>query len=46
MAFAREMMFLSIENSWQVGFGPNGKPYWMCCEEALDFFAPVLDAPF
>jgi len=24
----------------------NGKPYWMCCEEELDFSPPVCDAPF
>ena len=30
MEFASQMVFKTIENGWQAGFGPNGKPYWMC----------------
>jgi hypothetical protein len=46
MEFVRRMMFMTIEHGWQIGFGPNGKPYWMCCEEELSLFDCGFDAPF
>ena len=45
-AFVWQMVFLTIENGRQSGLGPNGKPYWMCCPEELDYDPPDYDAPF
>jgi hypothetical protein len=39
-------MFLTIENGWTPGLGPDGKPYWMCGVEELEFNPSPFDAPF
>jgi len=47
VAFVWQMMFMTIENGWKPGLGPDDKPYWMCCPEELDGFDPPdYDAPF
>ena|SRR5437773_6695611 len=32
MDFVRQMIFLTIEQGWEVGLGPGGKSYAMCCK--------------
>lgn len=46
MDLTRHMLFLTIENGWTPGFGPNDKPYWMCCEEELEFGTSSSEDPF
>ena len=46
MDFVRTMMMKTIEKGWEVGRGPSGKPYWMCCEEELWWKPCGLEAPF
>lgn len=46
MDITRQMMFLTIENGWTPGLGPNEKPYWMCCDEELELKCPRCDFPF
>jgi hypothetical protein len=46
MDIARRMVFLTIENGWTPGLGPEGKPYWMCCPEELTFRWDGGTAPF
>jgi len=35
MAVARRLLMETIEQGWEIGRGPCGKPYWMCSEEEL-----------
>jgi hypothetical protein len=37
MDLVRRMMIKTIEKGWQPGFGPFGKPYWMCCAEDVQW---------
>ena len=37
IAVARRMMILAIENDWNIGLGPSGKPYSRCSEAELTF---------
>ena len=46
MAFARRLLINTIEQGWEVGYGPFGKPYWMCCEEELEGGHHDFEAPF
>ena len=46
MDFTRQMLFKTIENGWKPGLGPNDKPYWMCCDEELEFGGVECDTPF
>ncbi len=46
MAFTRQMVCLTIENGWEPGLGPSGKPYWMCAEEELEVGDGGVEAPF
>jgi len=38
LALVRRVLVKTIEEGWEVGRGPSGKPYSMCCEEELDSF--------
>jgi hypothetical protein len=46
MYFVRTIVMMTIEKGWKVGFGPVGKPYWMCCEEELSWRPCAFEAPF
>jgi hypothetical protein len=37
MALLRMLLIKTIEEGWEIGLGPFGKPYWMCCEEELEW---------
>lgn len=46
MDFVRRMLYLTIENGWEPGLGPFGKPYWMCSDEEFEVGSGGVDAPF
>jgi hypothetical protein len=46
MALVRQMIVLTIENGWAVGFGPCGKAYSMCGDAELRFCDCRSEVPF
>ena len=46
MALVRKLLIKTIEEGWEIGLGPFGKPYWMCCEEELEWGHCDFEAPF
>jgi hypothetical protein len=35
MVLVRWLLLKTIEEGWEIGLGPNGKPYRMCCKKEL-----------
>ena len=46
MALVRKLLIKTIEEGWDIGLGPFGKPFWMCCEEELKWGHCEFEAPF
>ena len=46
IALVRKLLIKTIEEGWEIGLGPFGKPYWMCCEEELEWGHCNVEAPF
>lgn len=36
MDTTRRILMMTIECGWDPGFGPGGKPYWMCCDNEMN----------
>jgi hypothetical protein len=46
MVLVRKLLIKTIEEGWEIGVGPNGKPYWMCCDDELAWERCNFEAPF
>jgi hypothetical protein len=40
------LLIKMIEEGWEIGLGPFGKSYWMCCEEELEWGHCDFKVPF
>ena len=46
MTLVRMLLIKTIEEGWEIGLGPCGKPYWMCCQQELEWGHCDFEAPF